>query len=154
MCTYTVTKVSWMQPTQGTNHALKRYREKEKINDPELYALMMRGNDIADALAKLATDKKPLITESLRNQSASGPKRRLRDWSTEPTFNTDNIYITQETHSHEGFTHRWVDFRIHSWIKEDTQKQILAKELKNAKKKKKPGKHCQYLLLLPLCNQK
>jgi hypothetical protein len=63
---------------------------------------MTKRNDIADALAELPTEKKLLKPQSVRNQSTIGPQRRLRDWSTELTFDTDDIQYTGHSTS-RGF---------------------------------------------------
>jgi ribonuclease HI len=122
-------------------------KERTLIDNPYLYDLMVKGNDIADALANLATSE--TLTRNNGNQHA---ERRHRNWATHPTFGTDEIYITQSKLSEEGTQQLWIDSKIHAWIREHTQTQIMEVETNKAKKGK--GKRNQYLLLLDSIDRK
>ena len=132
---------------QDATRIAKIEREKQELDNPHLYELMVNGNDIADALAGIATKQKTLKFDK-KKQATKGPSRRLRDWDSNPTFGTDSIDITHEVKTREGYARRWVDGKIHTWTRELTQHNIIETETKKAKKKNKPGKRGQYLLCL------
>ena len=101
-------------------------RQRREFGNDKVYDLLARGNQIADALANLAT---------------RGDIEH-RDWARNPTEGTDALYITQRQSGPDA-RNQWIDGNVHKWIKQDTQTKILEKRTRQAEKG--VGKRTQYL---------
>ncbi len=129
--------------------------QKRNFGDAALYDILVRGNEIADTLAKMATQKDAIKCAKRRKKKQGKGKHRNtrdRDWAAQPTAGTDSIYLTVETETPSGLTNVWIDGKIHAWIREDTQKKMLIKRVKQAKAGVE--KRTQYLAHLDIIDPK
>jgi len=124
-------------------------KQKELINNDALYEILIRGNEIADALASMATKKKTRTFDYLEGAR----KERPRNWAINPTIGTDDIYLTEQQDVEEGGVRTaWIDSNLNTWFKENTQTEILERRLKEAQRGH--GERTRYLLFLDVIDKK
>jgi ribonuclease HI len=95
----------------------------------EDYATMVKGNEIVDRAAGIATKQ----------------ETKRRNWATSPMRGVDPMYLTYRE-SDDGPV-LFMDMAPHSWIKEQTQQRIIQEQSDR-------GKRGAFLVLMPLVDKK
>lgn len=130
------------------NRQSKIDKQKKDFNNPKLYDLLVRGNEVADKLADEARRKRPPRRNWIHTPMAGSDEFYIvtqtlqLDHETDPQNNITSVIITKDILN---------DRRPHQWIKEQTQESIYDKRISATYKQNSRN---DYLHYLPICDRK